>query len=344
MRKPPRCLARKGNRLSIILLAILLILPALQSSPGADFRINPECAVRYSRNTGGTVLIVSRAGKQDATFYEPGYHPRSPVPVFSITKSLTALTCMSLRHPSLETTVPAAGGGVPITLQQLLSQTSGISPGYEKLYKKNLSDVRKAAASLPEDSSPGVHFAYGPSHYELVGRALNPSDALPDSAKQLLTGFLNKLGIHPLDWRTDRRGHIYLSAGVILTPEDLLKIGRFVLACAKTSGGPNAKFKPAFAGSPANPAYGLGFWLNKAAGNARARDIEDAIGSHLTREDWSRMSLSNLAPRDLVCMAGSGGQRVYVIPSLGAVIVRLGHPSKFKDPAFLQALFSSKEQ
>lgn len=344
MRQPPCCLARKGNRLSIILLALLLILAGWASSPGADFHFNPEGAARYSRNTGGTVLIVSRAGKPDATFYEPGYHPRSPVPIFSITKTLTALTCMSLRHPSLETAVLAAGGREPITLRQLLSQTSGISPGYENLYKKRLPDVRKAAASLPEDSAPGERFAYGPSHYELVGRALNPSDALPDSARQSLTGFLNKLGIHPLDWRTDRRGHIYLSAGAILTPEDLLKIGRFVLACGKGSGAPNAKFKAAFAGSQANPAYGLGFWLNHAAGNARARDIEDAIGAHLTREDWSRMSLSNLAPRDLVCMAGSGGQRVYVIPSLGAVIVRLGHPSKFKDPAFLQALFSSKER
>jgi CubicO group peptidase (beta-lactamase class C family) len=238
--------------------------------------------------------------------------------------------------------VQAAGGKEEVSLQHLLSQTSGISPGYEKLYKKYLPDVRKAAASLPVESSPGDRFAYGPSHYELVGTALNPADASPDSARHLIAGFLLKLGIRPLDWRTDRHGHIYLSAGVILTPEDLLKIGRFVLTCAKASGAPNSKFQPAFTGSKANPAYGLGFWLNHAAGNARPQDIEDAIGARLTRENWSRMCLSNLAPRDLICMAGSGGQRVYVIPSLDAVIVRLGHPSKFKDPGFLQALFSSK--
>lgn len=339
----PRSFARNSSRLRIKLLAILLILPAWESSRGAEFHFNPAGAACYSRIHGGTVLIISRKGVPDATFYGPGYHPRSPVPVFSITKSLTALSCLSLRHPSLETTVLAADGRDPVTLRQLLSQTSGISPGYEKLYKKNLPDVRKAAVSLPGEASPGERFAYGPSHYELVGQALNPSDTSPDSARQSLTGFLNKLGIRPLDWRTDRRGHIYLSAGAILTPEDLLKIGRFVLACGKASGAPNAKFKAAFAGSRANPAYGLGLWLNNAAGNARPRDIEEAIGSHLTREDWSRMCLSNAAPRDLVCMAGSGGQRVYVIPSMETVIVRLGHPSKFKDPAFLQALFSSRE-
>jgi CubicO group peptidase (beta-lactamase class C family) len=337
-----RCIAGKTFRLRAGLLVLLLVPAAWKSAAGADNLLNAAGAAHYSRNHGGTVLIITRKGVPDAAFYEPGYQPRSAVPVFSITKSLTALTCISLRHPSLETTVLAARGKEAVSLHQLLSQTSGISPGYEKLYKKNLSDVRKAATSLPVESSPGDRFAYGPSHYELVGMALNPADASPDSARQLIAGFLLKLGIRPLDWRTDRRGHIYLSAGVILTPEDLLKIGRFVLACGKGSGASNAKFKPAFTGSQANPAYGLGFWLNRAAGNARPRDIEDAIGSHLMREDWNRMCLSNLAPRDLICMAGSGGQRVYVIPSLDAVIVRLGRPSKFTDPGFLQALFSSK--
>ena len=333
-----RCPAGKRYWLRVGLLLLLLLPAGWKSATGADYPLNAAGAARYSRSHGGTVLIIARRGNPDAAFYEPGYHPQSAVPVFSITKSLTALTCISLRHPSLDTTVLAAGGKEAVSLRHLLSQTSGISPGFERLYRKNLPDVRKAAASLPVESSPGDRFAYGPAHYELVGTALNPADTSPDSARQVIAGFLGKRGIRPLDWRTDRRGHIYLSAGVILTPGDLLKIGRFVLACGKGTG----EFRPAFTGSRANPAYGLGFWLNSAAGNARPRDIEDAIGSHLTREDWSRMCLSNLAPRDLICMAGSGGQRVYVIPSLDAVIVRLGHPAKFKDPGFLQALFSSK--
>ena len=337
-------MAGKSRGLLSNLLVFATALSAWDSLSGAGFKWDFAAAERYSKNNGGTVLIISRKGLPDAEFYEPGYNSQTPSRVFSITKSVTALACLSLREPSLEDVVRR--GREPITLRHLLSQTSGISEGFGKLYDKNILDVRKAAASLPEESRPGERFDYGPSHYESIGNVLMATDGSTDGARQALTNFLNPLGILPADWRTDRRGHIYLSAGVILTPRDLLKIGRFVLERGKLDGlrpvMPQAKFEAAFTGSQANPAYGLGFWLNRAAGNSIQRDIEDAIVAHLTREDWRRMCLSNAAPRDLVCMAGSGGQRVYIIPSLGAVVVRLGHPSKFKDPEFLRSLFSSR--
>lgn len=307
---------------------------------------NPAGAALYSRQKGGTVLIISRQGMPAREYYEPGWDSRTPCPVFSITKSLTALACLSIDNLSPETEVENNRGKGPITLRHLLSQTSGISPGYEKIYKKNIRNVRETAANLPSEYPPGERFAYGPSHYELVGNVLNPGDKSPDNARQTLASFLNRLGIHPAQWRTDMRGNIFLSAGVFLSPEDLLKIGRFILNRGRLSGIwpvlSKEKLESAFAGSSANPAYGLGFWLNKAAGNATQRDIEEAIQAGLSKADWSRTSLSNSAPRDLVCMAGSGGQRVYIIPSLRTVIVRLGHPSRFKDPEFLTALFSSK--
>ena len=336
-------MAGKSRGLLRNLLVFVTALSAWDSLSGADFKWDFAAAERYSRNNGGTVLIISRKGRPDAEFYEPGYYSQTPSRVFSITKSVTALACLSLREPSLEDVVRR--GREPITLRHLLSQTSGISQGFGKLYIKNIPDVRKAAASLPEEFRPGERFDYGPSHYESIGNVLMATDGSTDGARQALTSFLNRLGILPVDWRTDRRGHIYLSAGVILTPRDLLKIGRFVLDRGKLDGRPvmpQAKFEAAFTGSRANPAYGLGFWLNRAAGNSISRDIEDSIDARLTRDDWRQMCLSNAAPRDLVCMAGSGGQRVYIIPSLGAVVVRLGHPSRFKDPEFLRSLFSSR--
>ncbi len=309
---------------------------------------NPENAAHYSRKTGGSVLIINRQGKTACEFYEEGCHLRTPWPVFSITKSLTALACLSLRDLSPDELLSKETGFPSLTLRHLLSQTSGISPGYEKLYKKNIADVRKVAASLPEEFPPGERFFYGPSHYELIGRLLdNGSGTGTDNARTTLTAFLRRLGIQPAGWRTDRQGKIFLSAGVLLTPEDLLKLGRFILDRGRVFGFwpvlPKERFDMAFVGSAANPAYGLGFWLNRSAGHATSRDVEEAIRSSLSREEWSRTSLSNSAPRDLICMAGSGGQRVYVIPSLRTVIVRLGHPSGFKDPEFLDALFSSRK-
>lgn len=345
MEKPP-CFALKSYGLPVKLLAVFVALSAWDSLRCADSNLNPAAAARYSQKNGGTVLLISRKGMPDAAFYEPGYSPQTPSRVLSMTKSLTALACLSLREPSLEDVVRTTRGRFHITLRHLLSQTSGISPGFEKLYQKNLFDVRKAAASLPQEALPGERFDYGPSHYESIGNILGATDGSADGARQALTNFLSRLGICPVDWRTDGQGHIYLSAGVILTPEDLMKIGRFVLDRGRLPGAPpiipKAKFEAALTGSRANPSYGLGFWLNNARADSQQRDIEDAIDGHLTPDDWKRMCLSYVAPRDLVCMVGSGGQRVYIIPSLGAVIVRLGHPSKFKDPAFLHALFSSR--
>ena len=330
----------RRSALLLVLLAGVVAGPALQAAGSAW---NPEKAALYSRKKGGSVLIISRQGMPVYEVYDNHCHQKTPWPVFSITKSLAALACLSLRHPSPEDVVQRRDGKVSITLRQLLSQTSGISPGYEKLYRKNVRDVREAAGALPSEYPPGDRFVYGPSHYELLSGVLGgPDSASPPRA---LTRFLSRLGIHPLGWRTDQKGQAFLSAGAVLTPEDLLKLGHFILDRGRLTGFwpvvSKEHFDTAFVGSPANAAYGLGFWLNRAAGNAIPRDIEEAIGAGLTRDQWRRTSLSNSAPEDLVCMAGSGGQRVYVIPSLRTVIVRLGRPSGFRDPDFFQALFSA---
>jgi CubicO group peptidase (beta-lactamase class C family) len=297
--------------------------------------ISADAAARYSRAKGGDVLIISMPGMPDFRAFSGGRDPRTPMPVFSITKSLAALACLSLGRPAPDDVVLRRAGGA-ITLRQLLSQTSGIAPGYGRLYSKSLRDVRAAAASLPLEHPPGQHFDYGPSHFELLGGVLPGNGGPPPPVGR----FLARLGILPSGWRTDPKGQAFFSAGAVLTPEDLLKLGRFVLGRAR-SAKPPGRFAEAFVGSRANPAYGLGFWLNRAAGTAVPRDIEEAIGAGLTGEQWSQTCLSNLAPPDLICMAGSGGQRVYVIPSLRTVVVRLGRPAAgFRDPDFLHALFS----
>ncbi len=306
---------------------------------------NPSAAALYSQKTGGTVLIISRKGRPTVQVFAPGFHAGSTVPVFSITKSITALACLSRRELSVETPVRTTPSCPPITLRHLLSQTSGLSTGYEILYKKGVKDVRKSAASLPVVARPGAQFVYGPGHYESVGKVFPSGTSGEDSAGQAIGEFLRRLGIEPAGWRQDRRGQSYLSAGAQLTPDDLLRLGKFVLNEGRlppfVTVIPKSRLAVAFAGSDANPAYGLGFWLNRPSGTASERDIEDAIRAHLTRDQWHATQLSNSAPRDLVCMAGSGGQRVYIIPSIGAVIVRLGRSSQFKDPAFLDKLFSS---
>jgi CubicO group peptidase (beta-lactamase class C family) len=66
-----------------------------------------------------------------------------------------------------------------------------------------------------------------------------------------------------------------------------------------------------FRGSAANPRYGLGWWLG---GSGRFGDVFYA--------------------------SGAGGQALYVIPTIDAVIVRFGKSASYKHEPFLKRLLS----
>ncbi len=72
---------------------------------------------------------------------------------------------------------------------------------------------------------------------------------------------------------------------------------------------PAASLARCFTGSPANPRYGLGWWLSPLAGHP-----------------------------DVVYASGAGGQAMYVIPSEDAVVVKFGASRSYKHDAFLKRL------
>ena len=320
--------------------------------------INFSAAAKYSRKTGGRLLLIWKDGATRHDDPASGFTSETATNVFSITKSIAALAWLTRPDFSVGKQFPGWAGDPlrnGVTLGSLLSQTSGISPGYERLYARNVRSVRGSASSLPIVHPPGSSFHYGPSHYELLGAWADPSPDGPDAAKSLLErGLLNRLGIHPPGWRTDALGKIYLSAGILLSGNDLLKIGRLILDGGQLNSliriVPARNLQMALTGSHANPAYGFGFWLNSlaAAKNARERDVESAIADDLSGEEWHRTCLSRSAPSDMVSMVGSGGQRVYVVPSWNMVIVRIGHPAGhsagFRDPEFFRALTTAQAE
>jgi len=315
---------------------------ALSLSSGAA-EIDFESAARYSRANGGGTLIVWQRG-HTLSDSANGTTPATPVNVFSITKSLTAMAWLS-RFSAEEMVQVSSRDGDQLRASYLLSQTSGISPGARSIYRKNVKDIRSAALRLPRSSSPGAVFAYGPSHYELIGSRLQQEVGSGQNAVDAI--LLRRLGVKPGAWTTDARGIPFYSAGAFLSALDLLKIGRLILDSGRVG-----IFHPlisqnrmaaALTGSPANPAYGLGFWLNSQAlrSDARELDIEQALALELSSSQWRQMCLSKAAPADLVCMAGSNGQRVYVSRSRHLVVVRTGRSSRFRDPDFLRILFRS---
>jgi hypothetical protein len=92
-------------------------------------------------------------------------------------------------------------------------------------------------------------------------------------------------------------------------------------------------------GTRANPAFGIGFWNNRAAGpSAREFDIEDMLERNWWKQDWHRSCFCREAPVDTFVSVGSGYQRLIVIPSMELIVVRLGEDAKFSDGEFLRIL------
>jgi len=85
-----------------------------------------------------------------------------------------------------------------------------------------------------------------------------------------------------------------------------------------------------------NPSYGLTFWLNRQAPNAREIDIEKELDLKWQRAHWIGVCLCRAAPADMVVGLGSNYERLFIIPSLNAIIVRQGWGAKFSDAYFLR--------
>lgn len=318
-----------------VVAAALALMPA--AAPAA---IHPHAAEQYSNRHGGQALLIMQRGRLLLEHYDAASGPNRAFPMLSMTKSLCALGALAAlaeRHIPLDETVHRG-----MTWRQLLSQTSGLPAGYSTLYSRTLTDKSARALALKPTSPPGSQFAYGPSHYELLAALLEARFGKGAAHRIVWQHILAPLGMSTGQWRCDRQGMVYFSDGMTATPRQLLDAGRLIERHGWRDFQrmlPARVLNDAFRGSEPNPAYGLGFWLNQGAARPNAREAD--IESLLARDNppWRNVCLSRRAPADLVVMAGSGGQRVYVSRSQKLVVVRLGKGAGFEDPAFLAALF-----
>lgn len=329
--------------------SILLVWLTAVSSSHAGLRQ----AAAVSARSAERALIVWENGRIVEERYQNGGRADRPENLYSITKTLCALGILtavgrgsiSLDEPVSQTLTEWKSDPLKkkITVRELLSQTSGLDPGYEALYNSSLRNKNAALLKLGQSSTPGTTFAYGPAHYEALATFITRKMGQSPSTWEQNT-FLGPVDIDPGRWRTDREGNAYFSAGLHTTARDLLKAAQltrrqgwiWILPLI-----PSRLMREASTGSEANPMYGYGVWLNQKAAQPGVveRDVEEAISNRLTRTDWSKSCLSKAAPADLIAFVGSGGQRVYISASRKLIIVRLGKGAGFRDPEFLRAYF-----
>lgn len=307
-------------------------------------------AAKYSEEKRGVSLLVIQNGRTIFERYGNDGVVDGRWPIFSGTKSfwgLAALVAVSeglfkLDDPVANTITEWKNDPQKsqITIRQLLNLTSGIEDA-PHLHRESIRDRNAMAIRLPSVAAPGSRFIYGPSHLQIFGELLRRRLNGRSEISYLEEHIVGPLGLTGLEYKRDGRGHPLLASGFELSAREWARLGELLLTRGNYHGRPLVSenlLRQAFIGSAANPSYGLTFWLNRQAPNAPEIDVEKMLDLKWQRAQWTNICICRVAPSDMIVALGSNQQRLFVIPSMNAVIVRQGRDSKFSDARFLRLL------
>ena len=315
--------------------------PAADLDPAAVRR-----AAEYSANHRGTSFFAIQSGRTLLEEYPGRASAATPQRIYSGTKAfwnLAALAADEDRILNLDERVADTIASwrqdrrkSQVTVRQLLDFSSGLAPGFG-MQVNDYGNRDKAALRLPMVAEPGKAFIYGPSalqvFYEILKEKLRGKTPIEYLERRVLRGM--RLG--PQRYLKDRADNPLLAAGFVMTAREWAKMGELVLREGKPVVRPQT-LAECWWGSPANRAYSLGWWNNRAAPAGREFDFEAMLEPKWSQQDWHNACLCRDAPRDLVACIGSGYQRLYVIPSLNLIVIRHSAGGKFSDAHFLRLL------
>jgi CubicO group peptidase (beta-lactamase class C family) len=311
-------------------------------------------AARYSESKRGVSMFVMQNGRTIFERYANGGSAGRRWPIFSGTKSFWGIAALAAVHDglfklddSVSDTITEWKGDPrksQITIRQLLNQTDGIE-GASRLQRASIRDRNAAAIRLPTVAEPGSAFIYGPSHLQIFSELLRRKSNGRSATRYIEARVLNRLGLGRLNYKKDGHGNPLPATGFELTAREWARLGELVLGRGNYHGRqivPANLFRQAFAGSQANPSYGLTFWLNQQAPNGREADMERMLDLPWESARWTDVCISKDAPTDMVVALGSGYQRLFVIPSVKAIIVRQGSNARFSDAHFLRLVLGKE--
>ncbi len=282
---------------------------------------------RYVAQNGARALAVFRNGYLVGEWYGRGWNRSTKQKTYSVAKSFTSgLYGMMLQDGSIPDLAMKVGAEVPAwndanhgdaDLYDLLSMSSGIhwSAGEDYVGLTLAINQNSYSVGQPLDYAPGATWNYSNMGVQMLGKFLKQRrNQQPHAyAEQDL---FQVIGMWDAEWITDLSGNTLTYQSVKANARELGKFGYLFLRNGEWDG---QQLIPASyvaqASSPSqtiNPFYGLLFWLNTAA-----QDMPDV-------------------PADAYYAAGLFEKRIYVVPSLDLVVVRLGDgDADWDDNSFL---------
>jgi CubicO group peptidase (beta-lactamase class C family) len=330
------------------LLLVLFLLFAATTNASAE-NLAPaavRAAAEYSANHHGTSLLVLQRGHPLLEQYPDGGSASTPRKIYSGTKAFWNLAALAAAEDGIVSLDERVADTISwwrsdprksrITIRQLLDFSCGLAPGFT-LHENNFGNRDKVAIGLPLVADPGEAFIYGPSALQVFHQVLKEKLGGESPTHYLERRVLHRLHLGSQRYLPDRAGNPLLAAGWALTAREWAKLGKLVLAKGSPVVKP-ASLEECWHGSPANRAFSLGWWNNRAAPRGREVDFEQMLEAKWSRQAWDDACLCRDAPADLVACIGSGYQRLYVIPSLDLIVVRHGAGGRFSDAHFLRLL------
>jgi len=293
--------------------------PALRSALDHAFE---EPAAPPLRRTKAVVVV--RDGRVIAERYAPGIGIDTPLPSFSMTKSvinalLGVMTQQGLTSPSMPAPIPEWHGASDprreIEVGHLMRMTSGLAldetddplnPS-DQMFAHD--DMAAFAVQAPLIAAPGTRWAYSSATTQILARIVREGTGGPEQSLSFAWRELfNPLGMRNVTLEFDGSGTLQGANNMLASARDWARFGLLYLNDGKL--GDKRILHPEWVEfitwTTLDTDYAAGFWTNRSEHPNAKRRVSLGI------------------PRDAYYASGNLGQRCVIIPSQHMVVVRMG--------------------
>ncbi|MBR1247540.1 serine hydrolase [Bradyrhizobium sp. AUGA SZCCT0169] len=288
--------------------------PALNAALDHAFEEPAEPPFRRTK-----AVVVVHDGRVIAERYASGIGVNTPLPGFSMTKSVTnaligVLTQQGLVTPSMPAPIPEWRGDLrrEIEVEHLLRMTTGLALDEASSFGQMVyltDDMAGFAVNATLVAPPGTRWAYSSPTTQLLARIIRDAVGGPEQSLAFAWRELfNPLGMRNVTLEFDAMGTLQGSTNMLASARDWARFGLLFVNDGIVGGKRllHEDWVDFSAAATLDTDYGAGFLTNRS--------------EHERAKERVRLGIS----RDAFFAAGDLGQRIVIMPSQRLVVVRLG--------------------
>lgn len=314
-------------------------------------------ASNYSRDKGGAAILVMQNGSVIFERYHNGATEVTATHLHSATKFFwAAVAALAVQQGLISNYDELVSNTITewqdqeahpnknlIRIRHLLSLSSGLSQDTDQIQGTEyeaLDIYQYVVDSLDSKRTPGSFFQYGPSHFyvfgELLQRKLHEAGRNINPLQYLEIEIFEKIDLNYDDWVHDPSGNPHMPNGCYITPRNWVKFGQLMLQGGVWEGTQLIKsdlVEDLFVADGPNLGHGKFCWLNSVNGNG-------AVPSQSAPPGSKGGFMYHKGYPEIIGGLGAGKNRMYIVPSLNAVIIRqtLLEQDEFSDNEFLDLI------